>query len=176
MRELILGGARSGKSRMAETKAKASGLDVTYIATATVYDDEMQQRINKHRHDRPDHWALIEEPIFLGNAIQLLSEDSNPSTCILIDCLTLWVTNLLMKDDEKVFREQKKQLLHAIETTNAHLIMVSNETGMGVIPMGQITRRFVDETGWLHQEIAAIADEVTLSVAGLPHVLKSAAT
>lgn len=176
MRELILGGARSGKSRMAESKALASGLDVTYIATATVYDDEMQQRVNKHRDDRPSHWALIEEPVYLADTITSLSAANSAPSCILIDCLTLWVTNLLMQEDDALFHEQKRRFLDAITHTPAHLIMVSNETGMGIIPLGDITRRFVDETGWLHQEIAAIADEVTLSVAGLPHVLKSAAS
>lgn len=168
MRELILGGARSGKSRMAETKAKASGLDVTYIATATIYDNEMQQRVNRHKDDRPKHWALIEEPIYLAKAISTVP----PTQCIVIDCLTLWVTNVLLTEDDALFTEQKAALLDAIRTCQCHLILVSNETGMGVIPLGQITRRFVDESGWLHQEIATIADQVTLSVAGLPHILK----
>ncbi|MBV1919137.1 MAG: bifunctional adenosylcobinamide kinase/adenosylcobinamide-phosphate guanylyltransferase, partial [Pseudomonadales bacterium] len=96
--------------------------------------------------------------------------------CILVDCLTLWVTNLLMKEDDVFFSEQKTALLTAIRNSQCNLILVSNETGMGVIPMGAITRRFVDESGWLHQEIAAIVEQVTLSVAGLPHVLKSHTT
>lgn len=169
MRELILGGARSGKSRMAETKAKACGFDVTYIATATVYDSEMQQRVNLHKQDRPAHWNLIEEPIYLAEAISSIQAPQ----CILVDCLTLWVTNLLMKEDDTLFQTQKLMLLDSIKNTQCHLILVSNETGMGVIPMGEISRRFVDESGWLHQEIAAIADQVTLSVAGLPHLLKA---
>ena len=169
MRELILGGARSGKSRMAEEKAKASGLDITYIATATIYDDEMQQRVNRHKDDRPDHWSLIEEPIYLADTIAAIAYPQ----CILVDCLTLWVTNLLMKEDDVFFAEQKAALLKAINNSQCHLILVSNETGMGVIPMGEITRRFVDESGWLHQEIAATVEQVTLCVAGLPHVLKS---
>ena len=169
MRELILGGARSGKSRMAEAKANASGLNVTYIATATIYDDEMQQRVNRHKNDRPNHWSLIEEPIYLADAIAAIT----PPQCILIDCLTLWVTNLLMKEDDAFFAEQKTALLTVIRNSQCNLILVSNETGMGVIPMGSITRRFVDESGWLHQEIAATVEQVTLSVAGLPHVLKS---
>lgn len=168
IRELILGGARSGKSRMAEVKANASGLDVTYIATATIYDDEMQQRVNRHKDDRPKHWSLIEEPIYLADTIAAITSPQ----CILVDCLTLWVTNLLMKEDDVFFAEQKTALLKAIHNSQCHLILVSNETGMGVIPMGNITRRFVDESGWLHQEIAAMVEQVTLSVAGLPHILK----
>ncbi len=169
MRELILGGARSGKSRMAEVKANASDLDVTYIATATIYDDEMQQRVNRHKDDRPNHWSLIEEPIYLADTIAAITSPQ----CILVDCLTLWVTNLLMKEDDIFFAEQKTALLTAIRNSQCNLILVSNETGMGVIPMGAITRRFVDESGWLHQEIATIVEQVTLSIAGLPHVLKS---
>ena len=169
MRELILGGARSGKSKMAETKASNSGLDVSYIATATVYDDEMQTRVNLHKNSRPQHWTVIEEPINLAKTISSISAPH----CIIVDCLTLWITNLLMANDDTLFTEQTHALLEVIQQINCHLIIVSNETGMGVIPLGDITRRFVDETGKLHQEIAAISDQVTLSVAGLPHVLKS---
>ncbi|PCJ37553.1 MAG: bifunctional adenosylcobinamide kinase/adenosylcobinamide-phosphate guanylyltransferase [Moraxellaceae bacterium] len=168
MRELILGGARSGKSRMAELKAKNSGLSVTYIATATIYDDEMLQRVDRHKNDRPKNWTLIEEPIYLADAISSIASHH----CVIIDCLTLWVTNLLMKEDDALFAEQKIALIDAFRNSQCHLILVSNETGMGVIPLGQVTRRFVDESGWLHQEIASIADQVTLSVAGLPLILK----
>ena len=178
MRELILGGARSGKSKMAEAKALHSGHHVSYIATATVYDDEMQARVNQHKNSRPQHWNIVEEPINLATAIEAISEQyyserhNSEQHCIIIDCLTLWLTNLLMTSDDTLFATQKQALLHAIQHTKCHLIMVSNETGMGIIPLGDITRRFVDEAGKLHQEIAAIADQVTLSVAGLPHVLK----
>ena len=115
------------------------------------------------------HWTLIEEPIYLAKVIASIE----PPQCILVDCLTLWVTNLLLKEDGSLFQSEKELLLDAIKNTRCHLILVSNETGMGIIPLGEISRRFVDESGWLHQEIAAIADQVTLSVAGLPHLLKT---
>lgn len=169
MIELILGGARSGKSKLAETKAAESNLPVTYVATATVGDGEMSDRILRHKQQRPDHWGLIEEPLDLAQAISSLSDQPQ---CILIDCLTLWVTNWLMQENAPEFQKAKDALLTTLRQTSHHIIMVSNETGMGVIPMGNLSRQFVDESGWLHQDIAAQADEVVLTVAGLPMPLK----
>ena len=169
MIELILGGARSGKSKLAEKKAADSKLSVTYIATATAGDGEMSERIQHHQNQRPDHWAVIEEPLQLANAIESLSPEPQ---CILIDCLTLWVSNWLMEENEKAYNKAKEDLLLALQQTPHHIIMVSNETGMGIIPMGNLSRQFVDESGWLHQAIAAQADNVVLTVAGLPMPLK----
>lgn len=181
---LVLGGARSGKSRFAEQAAIESGKDVVYIATATVYDDEMQQRINRHINDRPDHWLTVEEPLLLA---QVLKQHADKDTCLLVDCLTLWLTNVLMAEqdlstnpgsesnllDVKSLTDYKKELLETLVNLPGQVILVSNEVGQGIVPMGALSRRFVDEAGWLHQDIARIANKVTLVVAGLPMILKS---
>ncbi len=168
MIDLILGGARSGKSRLAEQRALTSGLPVTYIATATAGDGEMSDRIAHHQARRPAHWHLIEEPLHLADC--LASQDT--PQCFLIDCLTLWVSNWLMQEDAEAFRRARAALLKDLEKTPHHVIMVSNETGMGVIPMGSLSRDFVDDSGRLHQDIAALADNVVLTVAGLPLPVK----
>ncbi len=172
MIELILGGARSGKSRLAETRISncSNALqNIIYIATAIAYDDEMHKRINHHQQRRPNHWQLIEEPIELGNILQ---KNNQPDTIVLIECLTLWLTNLLCHADSAQFSIQKTHFIEQLQLTQAEIILVSNETGMGVIPMGELSRRFVDEAGFLHQELAQISDRVTLVVAGLEHCLK----
>jgi adenosylcobinamide kinase/adenosylcobinamide-phosphate guanylyltransferase len=192
---LVLGGARSGKSHFAEQAAIESGNDVVYIATATVYDDEMQQRINRHIDDRPVHWLTVEEPLLLA---QVLKQHAGNDTCLLVDCLTLWLTNVLMAEqgssihaedtsaesryeagqdksslNVKSLAEYKKELLVTLADLPGQVILVSNEVGQGIVPMGALSRRFVDEAGWLHQDIARIANKVTLVVAGLPMALKS---
>jgi adenosylcobinamide kinase/adenosylcobinamide-phosphate guanylyltransferase len=172
---LILGGARSGKSSLAEKIAKESGKHVVYVATATVYDNEMQQRIARHVDDRPNHWVTVEEPLKLAEVLTRYSQDkSQQDVCVLVDCLTLWLSNVLMQKDE-CLEQYKASLLKVLNTLNdfsGPVILVSNEVGQGIVPMGELSRRFVDEAGWLHQEIAAIAQSVTLVVAGLPLVLK----
>ncbi len=169
MIELILGGARSGKSRLAEQAAIDSGLKVFYIATATVGDGEMAGRVEHHRRQRPDDWPVVEEPVALASALeQYACED----TVLLVDCLTLWLTNLLCNEDKTLFANERKALLACLPKLPGRVLMVSNEVGMGVVPMGELTRQFCDESGRLHQDIAAMADKVTLTVAGLPHVLK----
>jgi adenosylcobinamide kinase/adenosylcobinamide-phosphate guanylyltransferase len=185
---LVLGGARSGKSRFAEQAAIDLGKDVVYVATATVYDDEMQQRINRHIDDRPAHWLTVEEPLLLA---QVLKHHADKDTCLLVDCLTLWLTNVLMAEQghstgstgtiettessvvAQSLAEYKEELLATLVTLPGQVILVSNEVGQGIVPMGELSRRFVDEAGWLHQDIARIANKVTLVVAGLPMVLKS---
>ncbi|WP_198263071.1 bifunctional adenosylcobinamide kinase/adenosylcobinamide-phosphate guanylyltransferase [sulfur-oxidizing endosymbiont of Gigantopelta aegis] len=170
MIELILGGARSGKSRLAEARiTDNSPQKVIYIATATAYDDEMRTRIKHHQQRRPDHWQLIEEPIELGKIIQQYNQ---ANTVLLIECLTLWLTNLLCHSDAEQFALQKKHFIEQLQHTQAEIILVSNETGMGVVPMGELSRRFVDEAGFLHQTLAQLSDRVTLVVAGLEHCLK----
>jgi adenosylcobinamide kinase/adenosylcobinamide-phosphate guanylyltransferase len=185
---LVLGGARSGKSRFAEQAAIDSGKEVVYIATATVYDDEMQERINRHIDDRPDHWLTVEEPLLLA---QTLTKHADKDKCLLVDCLTLWLTNVLMAEQSfkpeqsskseqsensgkemKSLAEYKEELLTVLSTLPGQVILVSNEVGQGIVPMGALSRRFVDEAGWLHQDIARIAQQVTLVVAGLPIQLK----
>lgn len=169
MKELILGGVRSGKSRLAEQHAIASGLPVTLIATATIGDAEMQQRIDRHRRHRPVHWEVVEEPHALAAA---LCTHASPNRCVIIDCLTLWMTNLLGVEEKSFSTHERYALLNVLRGLPGHIIFVSNETGMGVVPMGELSRRFCDESGRLHQDLARLSDRVILTVAGLPHVLK----
>lgn len=172
MHELILGGARSGKSRLAETLACDSGLAVTYIATSQPLDGEMSERVLQHRARRPDSWGLIEEPLALA---RVLREQASDERCLLVDCLTLWLTNLLMLEDEARLRSERDALLDSLAALPGRIILVSNETGLGVVPMGELTRRYVDEAGWLHQRLAERCQRVVFTVAGLPMVLKGAA-
>jgi len=178
---LILGGARSGKSTYAENCAidafsnnqlaqqSSEQLNnqakLIYLATATAGDNEMSERIRHHQERRNADWQLIEEPLDLANIIN----NANSNTTILVDCLTLWLSNCLHRE---VWLQQRTDLLNALTETTANIIMVSNEVGSGIVPMGELSRQFVDESGWLHQQIASIADKVDLVVAGLPLSLK----
>ena len=172
MLQLILGGARSGKSRLAEKLATDSDLSVTYIATSQPLDGEMTARVAHHRERRPTEWGLIEEPIELA---RVLKENATPNHCLLIDCLTLWLTNLLMLEDPDRLNDEREALLQTLATLPGEIIFVSNETGMGVVPLGELTRRYVDEAGWLHQALAERCQRVVLTVAGLPLTLKGTA-
>lgn len=169
MLELILGGARSGKSRLAEQRAAGSGLAVTYVATGQTLDGEMAARVAHHRARRPAHWGLVEEPLALA---RVLREQAAPDGCLLVDCLTLWLTNLLMLDDPARLAVERQALLETLPELPGRIILVSNETGLGVVPLGELTRRYVDEAGWLHQALAAACQRVTFTVAGLPMELK----
>jgi len=172
MLQLILGGARSGKSRLAEKLASDSQLAVTYIATSQPLDGEMNARVAHHRARRPAEWALIEEPIALA---RVLRENAGAERCLLVDCLTLWLTNLLMLDDAARLAAEREALLDGLASLPGEIIFVSNETGMGVVPLGELTRRYVDEAGWLHQALAERCQRVVLTVAGLPLTLKGPA-
>jgi len=165
---LILGGVRSGKSRLAEHLAIESQLPVTYIATATAQDDEMRKRIAMHRKQRPEHWHVIEESFKLAAVLSNVVAGH----CILLDCITLWLTNLLLTDDLSLFTQERDAFLTVLPTIKNRMLIVSNETNMGIIPMGELSRRYCDEAGKLHQEIARQCEQVILTVAGLPHVLK----
>lgn len=192
--QLIIGGARSGKSSLAERYAKSSNLPVTYIATAQAFDSEMQQRIEQHQSDRPEHWQLIESPLLLAKAIESAMSAARTykiknaqGICILIDCLTLWLSNCLCKPSVEIdntvdcnlayWQQEKQQLLALLESIQqqdgVNIILVSNEVGHCIVPMGALSRQFVDQAGWLHQAIASIADEVEFVMAGLPLTLKS---
>ncbi|OYY95507.1 MAG: bifunctional adenosylcobinamide kinase/adenosylcobinamide-phosphate guanylyltransferase [Hydrogenophilales bacterium 28-61-23] len=169
MLTLILGGARSGKSRLAQTHAEASGLPVTLIATAQALDAEMAARIARHRAERPPGWQTIEEPLHLAHALE---RAAGAGRCVLVDCLTLWLMNLL-EAGEAVFARERAALLATLPTLAGEIVFVSNEVGLGVIPLGELSRRFVDEAGWLNQDIAGLADNVTFIAAGLPLALKA---
>lgn len=172
MLQLILGGARSGKSRLAEKLAAESGCAVTYIATSQPLDGEMNERVRHHRERRPEHWALIEEPIGLA---RVLRDNARADACLLVDCLTLWLTNLLMLEDPQRLSAERDALLECLADLPGEIVFVSNETGMGVVPLGELTRRYVDEAGWLHQALAERCQRVVLTVAGLPLTLKGTA-
>jgi adenosylcobinamide kinase / adenosylcobinamide-phosphate guanylyltransferase len=169
MLELILGGARSGKSRLAERLASEGGLEVIYIATSQPLDGEMNERVALHRARRPDSWGLVEEPVELA---RVLTQNAAEGRCLLVDCLTLWLTNLLMLDDQPRLAQERDALLESLATLPGHIIFVSNETGLGVVPLGELTRRYVDEAGWLHQALAERCQRVVFTVAGLPMTLK----
>lgn len=166
--ELILGGARSGKSRHALTQALAHGGPVTWIATAEAHDDEMRERIAHHRAERPAHWASVEAPLALATALA-----ARPDQFVVVDCLTLWLSNWLCRDDTAAWQAERAALLAAIARHHAPLLLVSNEVGFGIVPDNALARRFRDEAGRLHQDIAALAQRVTLVVAGIPLTVKS---
>lgn len=167
---LVLGGARSGKSSYAEKLAKLSGQNVVYIATAQIRDDAIAERVELHQQSRPEQWFTAECPIKLGSALQQYAVEG---TTVLVDCLTMWITNLLCEADAetKLIKEQKL-FFSVLSEIKGDVVFVSNEVGMGIIPMGELTRNYVDIAGRLHQDIAALADDVVLIVAGLPLVLK----
>jgi adenosylcobinamide kinase/adenosylcobinamide-phosphate guanylyltransferase len=169
MRTLILGGARSGKSALAERLAADSGRDVLYIATAQAGDAEMAARIAHHRARRPQQWACVEEPLKLAEVLQA---HARADRCILVDCLTLWLSNTLIDADERRFERERDRLLDVLPGLPGELLMVSNEVGLGIVPLGELTRRFVDEAGRLHQSIAAVSERVVFVAAGLPLALK----
>lgn len=171
IKHLVLGGARSGKSTFAEGlalelhKQENDTNTLIYIATATAGDSEMSNRIQQHQSRRNDQWQTIEEPLELAQTLLSCPADST----ILVDCLTLWLSNCLYHDN---WNSHKTQLLDAIPNISAKVIFVSNEVGSGIVPMGELSRQFVDESGWMHQRLAELCSDVSLIVAGLPLALK----
>ena len=180
MRELILGGARSGKSRLAEKRAmeyEAQGLSVVYVATAEAWDAEMADRLAHHRAGRPAHWVTVEEPVKLA---ETLVAQAAQNRCLIVDCITLWLSALVFKGqagaqmtagdpiDCDLYRDERQALLDVLPTLPGEIILVSNEIGCGVVPENRLSRRFADEQGRLNQDVAALCERVTLSVAGLP--------
>lgn len=170
---LILGGARSGKSAYAEKMASQSELPVTYIATAQVYDDEFAKRIEHHKMRRPAHWQIVEAPFNLADT--LLKQDAK-DTCLIVDCLTLWLAQCICPDcappEGVVWKQERAALLASLPKLQATVFLVSNEVGMGIVPLGEINRQFQDEQGRLNQAVAQIADKVSFIAAGLPLKLK----
>jgi adenosylcobinamide kinase/adenosylcobinamide-phosphate guanylyltransferase len=171
---LILGGARSGKSRLAQQLAAAAGR-VSYIATATAEDDaEMAARIARHRADRPPGWRVIEEPLALADAVSRAAEQAD---AIVVDCLTLWLSNLFFEHRgatpeyvEGIARGEVTRV--AAVARGCHLIVVSNELGCGTVPEDAVARAFRDVQGFVNQWAAEVAEEVIYTVAGLPLYLK----
>ncbi|MDB5553267.1 MAG: cobP [Rhizobium sp.] len=164
---LVLGGARSGKSAFAERLVTETGLSRHYIATGRAWDDEMRERIAKHRTDRGDGWQTHEEPLDLVGRLEALDDASN---AILVDCLTLWVTNLMM--EELDITGEFARLAEYASRAEARLLLVSNEVGLGIVPENRMAREFRDHAGRLHQSIAAQARQVYFVAAGLPLKMK----
>lgn len=188
MKELILGGARSGKSLLAEQRARKyandHGMKVTYLATAQALDGEMARRVAHHRERRPAEWGCTEETLHLAACLRELAA---ADTCVLVDCLTLWLSNLLFAGqaaaqaeageaiDCPLFRAETSALIELLPQLPGRIILVSNEVGWGIVPMHPVSRLFADEQGRLNQRVAAVCDQVTLVAAGLPLSLKSTA-
>jgi adenosylcobinamide kinase/adenosylcobinamide-phosphate guanylyltransferase len=182
---LVLGGARSGKSRFAEAEAIRLSAPVTFIATAEALDDDMRARIERHRRERPADWATIEAPLDLGDAVRRAS-----TPVIVLDCLTVWTSNLLLGSlneadagaiapstvamVEAHLTQATLTLLSALEHHAGNAIVVSNEVGLGVVPPTALGRVYRDLLGRANQQVAAAADRVTLLVAGVPLVVKPA--
>ncbi len=178
---LVFGGARSGKSAFAERLAQESGKDVVYVATSRAGDGEMASRIAHHRERRPAHWHTVEEELALA---EVLRAHAAPGRLVLVDCLTLWLSNLMFCDGREYpdigeialperFHTERAALLEALDAGLAgEVVFVSNEVGMGIVPWGAISRSFADEAGRLNQEVAARVERAVFVAAGLPLVLK----
>ena len=182
-RTFVFGGARSGKSAYAEALAIESGQQVVYLATAQAGDAEMSARIAHHRARRQTGWMTVEEPLSLAAALR---ESCSPDRVVLVDCLTVWLSNLLFSgnceypevgpiDPPERFHTERAALLQAIEQASGDVIFVSNEVGMGIVPQGAISRWFVDEAGRLNQAVAARCERAVWVAAGMPLWLKGQA-
>jgi adenosylcobinamide kinase/adenosylcobinamide-phosphate guanylyltransferase len=172
---LILGGARSGKSTFAEQLAVSAHARVTYLASAQAFDDEMRARIAKHQAERPAHWRTVECPYDPAGALRAHAGETD---CFLLDCLTLLVSNLLLRDEtapDAPVHEAIADLLTAQRESGACLICVSNEVGLGLVPDNPLGRRYRDLLGRVNQQVAAAADQVYFLVAGIPLEVKSLA-
>jgi len=163
----VLGGARSGKSRFAQSRIEAVPGTLAFIATAEPHDDEMADRIARHQADRGPRWNACEAPCDLVGAISRMQDSAD---AILVDCLTLWLSNLMLA--ERDIRLATAGLIDAIRQCPVPIALVANEVGMGIVPDNALARRFRDEAGRLNQTVAAVVDEAVLVVAGLPLVLK----
>ena len=185
MIHFVVGGARSGKSRYAENLASKIATESTrqtgnhsdesaqrcviYVATAVAGDKEMRARIDHHQQSRSDQWMLVEEPFYLSAVIE---NYANKGWVLIIECMTLWLSNWLCSQDSENWEIEKATFIDQLLNCNADVIIVSNEVGSGVVPIGELSREFVDQAGWLNQALAQIADEATLVVAGCPVTLR----
>ena len=166
---LILGGARSGKSSFAQHLAEQRWKAPLYLATAEILDHEMEDRIRIHKAKRGACWDCLEEPL---NIAQAITQPHPGRDGILVDCLTLWLSNVLLKEGIAAIQGRKTELLQTLAAPPKNIILVSNEVGMGIVPDSQLGREFRDLQGWLNQDIATVADTVVFVAAGLPLMLK----
>ncbi len=163
---LVLGGVRSGKSRHGEALVEAAPPPWYYIATAEALDDEMRRRIDNHRKRRGDGWRTVEAPLDLAAALDA-APDGAP---VLVDCLTLWLNNLMIED--RPVGPAEDGLIEALERRNGRTVLVSNEVGLGIVPENRLARDFRDAAGSLHRRVAAVAQHVHFMVAGIPTIVK----
>lgn len=163
----VLGGARSGKSSYAEKLVEGSGLQPVYLATGRAFDTEMENRISIHRNSRGDEWQTVEEPLDLVGALQ---KHAGHDSFVLVDCLTLWITNLMMA--EQNIAAETETLVAALPQLSGQVVFVSNEVGLSIVPENRMAREFRDHAGFLHQAVASVADEVYFIAAGLPLKMK----
>ena len=164
---LALGGARSGKSGFAERLARQSGLARIYVATGQAWDAEMAERIARHREDRGDGWETVEAPLAVA---EVIAREAAPERVVLVDCLTLWLSNLMADGDDP--DPQVRRLCAVLGAQQSPVVLVTNELGLGIVPENALARRFRDEHGWMNQAVAGVADEVWMAVSGLPLRLK----
>lgn len=165
---LVLGGARSGKSRHAEALCRAAGGERLYVATAEIRDEEMRERIERHRAERDgDGWITIEEPRDLAG---LIARETAPGRVLLVDCLTIWLTNILLADAD--IEQETDALVAVLKDAEGPVVLVANEVGYGIVPDNKLARDFRDHAGILNQKVAAIADRVALVVAGIAMAVK----
>ncbi len=169
--EFVLGGARSGKTAYALEIAKEMSaekdLQKIYIATAQIFDPEMQDRVRRHQEERDETWATLEAPLELSTIIRLHAQ---PDRVLLVDCLTLWLSNHLLAEHD--LEEKRNDLIDAITEAKGPLVFVSNEVGLSIVPDNKMGRQFRDESGWMNQQVAKAADKVTFIAAGLPLIMK----
>jgi adenosylcobinamide kinase / adenosylcobinamide-phosphate guanylyltransferase len=166
---LVTGAARAGKSRYAEGRARELGARRLYIATAEPNDEEMRRRIEEHKTRRGDDWDTVEQPLQLA---ETLLEQRRQTDCALVDCLTLWLSNLVLRYGVDYAQEKVEQFVQTTRQLDFHLILVTNEVGWGIVPDNSLGRQFRDLSGWANQRIAAAANEVVLMVAGIPMIVK----
>lgn len=169
VKTLILGGIKSGKSRYSEENAGLWNGPKHLIATATANDQEMSDRIKRHKEERDAEFNVIEEHIYLGTKIR----QHSASDCVVVDCLTLWITNLLLlPNGDTSIEHERADFIESVSQSPSRILIVSNESNMGIIPLGELSRRYCDEIGLLHQALGKICDEVYLMVAGIPLKVK----
>lgn len=166
---LVLGGARSGKSTYASRLAERCFKRPLFIATAEAFDSEMTDRIARHRSSRGPEWSCIEEPLDVAGVLQGLPAGRDG---VLLDCITVWLCNVLVKEGAAAIEKRKSALISALKEMKCDVIVVSNEVGQGIVPGNEIGREFRDYAGWLNQDLAAAADTVVFLVAGIPLVIK----
>jgi adenosylcobinamide kinase/adenosylcobinamide-phosphate guanylyltransferase len=169
MNTLVLGGVRSGKSRFAESLAVQGAGSKILIATGTAGDQGMAARIAAHRAKRATSWKVIEEPLHLAAA---LAKAATPGTFVVVDCLTLWLTNLLCHADADLLNMEVESLISSLPALSGDNVFVANEVGLGIMPINELARKFTDAAGMLHQRLGTLCDSVVLMVAGIPMTIK----